>query len=527
MGHTLHVAEKSPSRSPGRTSSHGPIIMRQAALTSQGLLQPKADPCACGGSCPRCRGQLPIQKKLAISEPGDAYEREADRVADEVLAARAHPEVNGSLPRIQRFTAQVSGQAEAAPASVDSALASPGRPLEPALRQDMEQRFRYDFSQVRVHSGGAAEQSARDVNTKACTGGYDIVFGAGQFALGTHQGRQLIAHELTHVVQQSGAVGIRLDQSDEKRGLSPISPPISPPISALEKAAESDVRFRPKHAAYERDNATASKVNENSAIPEVAGNLATQRLLRSGVIQPKFAINQPGDLYEQEADRIAAHVTGMPEPGLQRTCAGCETGATVCPQCEKEKAQRGTRDSDHGDNVIAVTSQRIQEVEGEEDYIGEVLGTFEDPDCKAFFGASNCNPDNGDYEILPIGDPCCSKGCTRKHEGRHAFDLGLCCMMLNDNIRNRMGPREDLIERYNDWMKAGARNWSECNAYGVSVQCAKEEIKANNCARSDTQCCRELKFYLSEMGKQKIAYCDNAPTTRPPCPFRPSPGPTP
>ena len=109
---------------------------------------------------------------------------------------------------------------DAAPASVDQVLASPGRPLEPALRQDMEQRFGHDFSRVRVHSGAAAEQSAQDVNANAYTVGNNIVFGAGRFAPGTHEGRRLIAHELTHVVQQSGSDGIRVDQSNEKRGLS-------------------------------------------------------------------------------------------------------------------------------------------------------------------------------------------------------------------------------------------------------------------------------------------------------------------
>jgi hypothetical protein len=169
----------------------------------------------------------------------------------------------------------------------------------------------------------------------------------------------------------------------------------------------------------------------------------------------------------------------------------------------------------------------MQEVDDEQEYIGDVIGTFEDPDCKAFRGSSACNPGNGNYEIQPIEDPCCSKGCTRKHEERHALDLGLCCMMLNDNINNKMGTRDELVERYNDWLKAGARNWTECNAYGVSVQSAKEEIKAKNCEKSDTQCCRELKFYLREMTKEKKAYCEIAPETRPPCPFRSSPGPTP
>ena len=109
---------------------------------------------------------------------------------------------------------------DAAPASVDHVLASPGRPLEPALRQDMEQRFGHDFSRVRVHSGAAAEQSARDVNAHAYTVGHNIVFGAGRFAPGTHEGRRLIAHELTHVVQQSGADGIGASQSNGKRGCS-------------------------------------------------------------------------------------------------------------------------------------------------------------------------------------------------------------------------------------------------------------------------------------------------------------------
>jgi hypothetical protein len=88
---------------------------------------------------------------------------------------------------------------------VEHALASPGQPFEPALRQEMEQRFGHDFSRVRVHIGTAAEQSARDVNARAYTVGDNLVFGAGEFKPDTRQGRRLLTHELTHVVQQSGA----------------------------------------------------------------------------------------------------------------------------------------------------------------------------------------------------------------------------------------------------------------------------------------------------------------------------------
>ena len=148
-----------------------------------------------------------LQTKLRINEPGDIYEHEADRVAEQVLAKPARPHVSGAPPRMQRFSGQSSGQTGAAPASVDRALASPGRPLEPALRQDMELRFGHDFSTVRVHSDAAADQSARDVNAHAYTVGHNIAFGAGRYAPATHEGRRLIAHELAHVVQQSRVEG--------------------------------------------------------------------------------------------------------------------------------------------------------------------------------------------------------------------------------------------------------------------------------------------------------------------------------
>ena len=87
----------------------------------------------------------------------------------------------------------------------------------------MEQGFGYDFSQVRVHTGTAAQQSAQNVNARAYTVGRDIVFGAGQFVPETHEGRRLIAHELTHLMQQSGGDGIRVAPGNGKTGLIPLS----------------------------------------------------------------------------------------------------------------------------------------------------------------------------------------------------------------------------------------------------------------------------------------------------------------
>jgi hypothetical protein len=80
--------------------------------------------------------------------------------------------------------------------------------LDPGTRAFFEPRFGHDFSAVRVHADAAAERSTRDVSALAYTVGNDIVFGAGHFAPGTHEGRRLIAHELTHVVQQSRAPAV-------------------------------------------------------------------------------------------------------------------------------------------------------------------------------------------------------------------------------------------------------------------------------------------------------------------------------
>ena len=161
-------------------------------------------------------GKPRLQAKLTIGASNDPLEQEADRVADQVLAAPTHSAVSGAAPSIQRFTGQSTGDAGAAPASVDRVLSGSGRPLDPAIQQDMGQRFGHDFSQVRVHTGSVAEQSAQDINAHAYTVGHNIVFGAGGFASGSHEGRKLIAHELTHVVQQTGAVGIHAGQSGEK-----------------------------------------------------------------------------------------------------------------------------------------------------------------------------------------------------------------------------------------------------------------------------------------------------------------------
>jgi hypothetical protein len=89
-----------------------------------------------------------------------------------------------------------------APQSVHDVLRSPGEPLKPATRTFFETKFGHDFSQVRVHTSAHAARSAADVEAMAFTVGRNVVFGAARFAPETEAGKSLLAHELTHVVQQ-------------------------------------------------------------------------------------------------------------------------------------------------------------------------------------------------------------------------------------------------------------------------------------------------------------------------------------
>jgi len=242
-----------PEKSPQAAGAGLPLFMQANPMASAGVtLQRK---CACGGTpgandeCETCNSGKLLQAKLAIGASDDPLEQEADRVADQVLAMPANPTVGVAPPRIQRYTGQVTAQTGTAPASVDHVLASSGRPLAATLQQDMGQRFGHDFSRVRVHSGSEAEQSARDVSAHAYTVGNNVVFGEGRFAPETYTGRRLLAHELTHVVQQSNSDEIVDSRSDKKRGLPPISAPIqqstgghsrtvTPHTDALELAAK-------------------------------------------------------------------------------------------------------------------------------------------------------------------------------------------------------------------------------------------------------------------------------------------------
>jgi uncharacterized membrane protein YgcG len=151
--------------------------------------------------------RIRIEPKLAISRPGDEHEREAERVAAAVMSGSAMAksrifDSSGDEHEVGRRLSDESQHSTMPPPAVISALSSSSQPLEPEARKFMEVRFGYDFSRVRIHENSEASQASRAIAARAYTVGSDIVFGAGQYRPNSHGGRQLIAHELTHVLQQ-------------------------------------------------------------------------------------------------------------------------------------------------------------------------------------------------------------------------------------------------------------------------------------------------------------------------------------
>ncbi|MBF2050531.1 MAG: DUF4157 domain-containing protein [Elainella sp. C42_A2020_010] len=149
-----------------------------------------------------------IQAKLTVGEPHDVYEQEADRVAaavvNQIHAApdQATQSALQTKPRIQRMS-DVAGIAVSP--DVESAIQQArgsGQPLDESIRVPMEQAFGADFSGVRVHADGESDRLARSIQARAFTTGQNIFFQPGEYQPTSRSGQELIAHELTHTLQQ-------------------------------------------------------------------------------------------------------------------------------------------------------------------------------------------------------------------------------------------------------------------------------------------------------------------------------------
>ncbi|MDB5137185.1 MAG: outer membrane protein/peptidoglycan-associated protein, partial [Mucilaginibacter sp.] len=196
-----------------------------------------------------------FQPKLTVNQPNDIYEQEADTMADEVMRMPdgenikqpffkpaltitqrkckncedeqklqnkgldtlssepvKHPDLQRKCQHCEEEEKKVQRKDESgdaggmtAPSAVHHVINSGGQPLDAGTRAFMESRFNYDFGSVHIHNDPAAHQSSAEINALAYTHGNHVAFGEGQYQPNTNTGKYLLAHELTHVVQQTQA----------------------------------------------------------------------------------------------------------------------------------------------------------------------------------------------------------------------------------------------------------------------------------------------------------------------------------
>jgi hypothetical protein len=255
-----------------------------------------------------------FQPKLTVNQPNDVYEQEADAMADKVMRMETSQTVGSFFKpatAIQRKCAaceeddkkihrkesnenEIQGSNELD--SYVNTLGSSGQPLPEASRQFFEPHFGRDFSNVRIHNDAVAAKSAQSINALAYTTGNNIVFNSGQYSPESESGKKIMAHELTHVVQQSS-------------GLTTVQR-ISCPAGATAPATA---------AAGTRNtvDATAQNIITRAADPTVPiGTRATRAL--SDIICT---------YYPQDAGKVRNITYASAEQGLSTTSVGSGTAS--------------------------------------------------------------------------------------------------------------------------------------------------------------------------------------------------------
>jgi Domain of unknown function (DUF4157) len=176
-----------------------------------------------------------VQPKLTVNTPGDIYEQEADAMADRVMRMSSNETakpVTGLIGKsLQRKCTHCEDEEKKKPImrkaeagnsgmSVSSSFASSlnaskggGSPLPQGTRSFMENAFSRDFSGVKIHTDGQASEMSKGINARAFTHGNDIYFDDGQYNTASVLGRHLLAHELTHTMQQGSEIGRQIQRA--------------------------------------------------------------------------------------------------------------------------------------------------------------------------------------------------------------------------------------------------------------------------------------------------------------------------
>ncbi|HSA87019.1 MAG TPA: DUF4157 domain-containing protein, partial [Nitrospira sp.] len=262
---------------------------------------------------------------------------EGDLVLTVKKCQSAKPSGSSGPPAVAQRAAMSAARAPMiAPPIVHEVLNSPGRPLDPATRAFFEPRFGHDFSQVRVHTDERAEQSARAVNAHAFTVGPNIVFGAGKFSPASQGGRRLLAHELAHVVQQTGTGAIHDQHKHENSGVAALSRPVS------ERAAISPTLQRQPSPPAEPEKRTFRPDQRKRTWRRYARSLGKQdasRIRKLGKLTAEDREEVNAKLRFFEADAKLAYIAEI-KPALVEVTEEIETLLVAEAQDEKHVRRR-------------------------------------------------------------------------------------------------------------------------------------------------------------------------------------------
>jgi hypothetical protein len=212
-------------------------------LSQEGTIQRQCD--SCDSQVSSEQEKQPIQAKLSLGQPGDKYEQEADTVARQVVNKINAPPTQPSVQRqsqsggtsqlnitlMRHSEGSVGGGSSVTPEVEQNIQQSrgSGQPLDASVREPMQQAFGTDFSGVKIHTNSQSDQLNRSLSARAFTTGSDIFFKQGEYNPGSRDGQELLAHELTHVVQQTG--GVQAKFTNTPTGDEPKQEPI--PVASL------------------------------------------------------------------------------------------------------------------------------------------------------------------------------------------------------------------------------------------------------------------------------------------------------
>ncbi len=255
----------------------------------------------------------PLQARLVVNRPGDVYEQEADRVAEQVLKMpepgpqrRESPDRevgrgyfrSGSL--VQQ---QVVNEAGMEPGGVDISrdiLGSTRQPLDGTVRGFMEPRFGHDFTQVQVHKDSTAVRLNQSLNAHAFTIGQEIFFGQGEYDPGSSRGMELLAHELTHTIQQGASP--RMVQADF--AVEPTTPGRPVPVLTAQQIQDAIAFNQARH----------TDVAEIELLRDILGISHTPAVIDEDFVnavvryQAEFGLTPDGRLGHDTADRLAREI---------------------------------------------------------------------------------------------------------------------------------------------------------------------------------------------------------------------------